>query len=115
MSFQKVAELAEEFLIKIAEHKYETEAPPDVTVDDLDWLDEQTRAEIKFNGKNPEYQPFDKTHNPPGAVGDPKIWERAKKAVKPYWKNYKEPWGTVFHVYKMMHGKTKKQKRKNKK
>jgi len=112
MSFEKVAELAEEFVIKLAEHKYETEAPPNVRAEDLEGIDDQTRAEIKFNGKSHEYQPFDKTHNPPGAVGSEKIWNRAKKAVKKYWKNYDEPWAVTMHVYQQMHGKPKKKKKK---
>lgn len=114
MSFQKLAELADEFIIKIAEHKYENEAPPDVRADDLDWLDEQTRAEIKFNGTSPEYQPFDKTHNPPGIIGSEKTWDRAKKAVKKYWKKYKEPWAVTMYVYQRMGGKSKKKSKKKK-
>lgn len=113
MSFNKVCELADRFQIKIAEHHYEKEAPPNVRADDLDWIDEQTRQEIKANGKNPEYIPFDKPHNPPSAIGSEKTWDKAKKAVKKYWKGYEEPWAVVMHVYKNMGGKPKKKKKKS--
>jgi outer membrane translocation and assembly module TamA len=112
MSFDKVAVLAEQFVIKIAEHQYAETAPKDVKAEDLDWIDEKTRREIQENGKKEEYKPFDKSHNPPGAIASEKTWDRAKKAVKPYWKKYEEPWATVFHVYKMMGGKVKKSKKK---
>ena len=78
----------------------------------MKWLDEQSRAEIKFNGKNTEYQPFDKSHNPPGAIVDEKVWNRAKKSVKKYWKKYDEPWAVVYDVYLKMGGKPKKKSKK---
>jgi hypothetical protein len=108
---QKVMELSEQFIIKIAEEQYSKNAPADVKAKDLDWLDEKTRREIKENGKSEEYKPFDRPHNPPGAVKDEKTWNRAKKAVKKYWKGYSEPWAVVFDVYKKMHGKVKKKKK----
>jgi hypothetical protein len=115
MSFEKVAELAEEFVIKIAEYQYADSPPPNVKTEDLTWLDEEAREEVKAQGKNPEYKPFDRPHNPPGAVGSEKIWNRAKKAVKPYFKNYDEPWAVTMHVYHQMHGKSKKKSKKKKK
>lgn len=111
MSSNKVVELALKFLEKIAEHHYEETAPPDVRAKDLDWIDEETKEEIRSNGKNPEYKPFDKAHNPPGAIASEKTWDRAKGAVKKYWKNYEEPWAVVFRVYKNMGGKPKKKKK----
>ena len=113
MSFEKVAELAEEFTVKIAERHYEDNAPEDVTADDISWIDEETRREIKENGKNDEYKPFDKVHNPPGAIASEKTWDRAKKAVKKYWKKYKEPWAVVYDVYRKMGGKPKKKSKKS--
>jgi hypothetical protein len=110
MSFAKVAELAEEFVVKIAEHQYANDAPPDVKAKDLDWIDEQTRQEIIENGKSEEYIPFDKSHNPPSMIASEKTWKRAKKAVKPYWKKYKEPWAVVMDVYSKMGGKPKRKK-----
>lgn len=110
MSLQKLAELAEEFAIKIAEDHYGRNEPKDVKAKDLDWIDEQTRQEITQNGTSEEYIPFDKSHNPPGAVASEKTWNRAKKAVKPYWKKYKEPWAVVMDIYKKMNGKMKKKK-----
>ena len=111
-SFDKIAQLAEEFIVKIAEHQYEDQAPKDVKADELTWLDVETRQEVKANGTDEVYQPSDKPHNPPSVVANEKIWNRAKKAVKPYWKKYKEPWATVMHVYREMHGKFKKRKKK---
>lgn len=111
-SIEKLAELAEKYVVKIAEQHYADKAPPNVKADDLDWIDEETRKEIKSNGKNHEYKPFDKSHNPPGAISSEKTWDKAKKAVKKYWKKYDEPWAVVYHVYKNMGGKTKKKSKK---
>ena len=112
-----ISDLADEFVIKLAEYKYASEAPPHVSVDDLEGIDEKTREEIRYNDKqkNPEYLPLDKAHNPPGAVKSEKTWDRAKKAVKPYFKKYKEPWAVTMYVYQQMHGKGKKKKKKDKK
>jgi hypothetical protein len=109
-----ISDLAEEFIIKLAEYKYANEPPPEAKLEDLEGIDEQTRAEIKFNDKhkNEEYQPFDKAHNPPGGVSSEKTWNRAKKAVKPYWSKYKNPWSTVVKVFKDMGGTFKKRKQK---
>jgi hypothetical protein len=115
MSLQKLAELAEEFAIKIAEAHYAGKEPEDVKAEDLSWIDEQTFQEIKENGTSQEYIPFDKSHNPPGAVASEKTWNRAKKAVKPYWKKYSEPWAVVMDVYQKMGGKSKKRKKKKEK
>lgn len=114
MSFAKVAELADEFLVKIAERHYEDNAPEDCKAKDLSWIDEETRREIKENGKKHEYIPFDKAHNPPGAIANEKIWNKAKKAVKKYWKKYDEPWAVVYDVYRKMGGKPKKKSKKKK-
>jgi hypothetical protein len=111
MSFVKVAELAEEFLIKIAERHYEDNAPADVKSDDLKWVDPGERWLIKQNGKNDKFLP----HNPPGAIASEKIWDKAKKAVKKYWKKYDEPWAVVYDVYRKMGGKPKAKKKKKSK
>lgn len=89
MSLQKIAELAEEFAIKIAEYKYENEAPQDVKSADIGWLDDNSAI-------------------------DEKTWSRAKKVVKKYWKKYDEPWAVVYDVYRRMGGGTKKTKKKSK-
>lgn len=109
MSFDKVAELADQFQVKIAERHYDEHAPQDVKSKDISWVDEETRQEIKANGKNSKYLP----HNPPGAIASEKTWDKAKKAVKKYWKKYDEPWAVVYSVYRRMGGKPKKKKRKN--
>lgn len=114
MSFAKVAELADEFLVKLAERHYEDNAPEDCKAKDLTWIDDETRREIRENGKKDEYIPFDKPHNPPGAIADEKTWKRAKKAVKKYWKKYDEPWAVVYDVYRKMGGKPKKKSKKKK-
>jgi len=108
-----MCQLADEFMAKIAAHNYEETPPPNVKAEDLDWIDEETRKEIKSNGKNEEYIPFDKSHNPPGSVANEKIWDKAKKAVKKYKKNYEEPWAVTYYVYKRMGGKTKKKSKKS--
>lgn len=111
MSFEKVAELAEDFTIKIAERQYEDNAPDDVKADDIKWVDAGERWLIKQNGKNDKFLP----HNPPGAIASERIWDKAKKAVKKYWKKYDEPWAVVYDVYRKMGGKPKKKKSKKKK
>lgn len=111
MSFDKVAEIAEEYTIKIAERHYDAHAPDDVKADDLTWLDAGERWLIKQNGCNDKFLP----HNPPGAIASEKTWNKAKKAVKKYWKKYKEPWAVVYDVYRKMGGKPKKKKSKKKK
>ena len=104
----RIAQMVDEFLVSIAE----SEEPQDVKAKDLDWIDEETRKEIRENGKKEEYIPFDKSHNPPGAIASEKTWNRAKKAVKKYWKGYEEPWAVVYDVYRKMGGKPKKKKKK---
>lgn len=106
----KIAELVDEFIIKIAESHYDENAPKDVKAKDLKWVDEETRKEIRNNGKNSEYKP----HNPPGAIASEKTWDRAKKAVKKYWKKYDEPWAVVYDVYRKMGGKPKKKSKSKK-
>ncbi len=110
MTFQKVAELADEFQIKIAEKHYDETAPDDVKADDISWVDAGERWLIKQNGKNDKFLP----HNPPGAIASEKIWDKAKKSVKKYWKKYDEPWAVVYDVYRKMGGKPKKKKKKKK-
>jgi hypothetical protein len=109
MSFEKVCQLADRFLEKIAEQHYQEHAPEDKRAEDIKWITEEERRLIKENGTNPTFKP----HNPPASVASEKTWDKAKKAVKPYWRKYKEPWGTVFHVYRRMGGKVKKSKKKS--
>jgi hypothetical protein len=111
MSFAKVAELAEDFNIKIAERHFEENAPEDVKADDLNWISAGEKWLIKQNGTDPEFKP----HNPPGAIASEKTWNKAKKAVKKYWKKYDEPWAVVYDVYRKMGGKPKKKSKKKKK
>lgn len=98
-------------LLKLAEYlevKWATEvAPKAVTSGQLTQLTPEERAEVKAQGKNEEYKPFDKAHNPPSWAKNKAIWDRAKKAVKPYRKNYKEPWSVISHVYFQMGGEKK--------
>lgn len=102
--------LADKFETKLAVFAAENgdEAPKSCSADDLkSWLDDEEIAKVRKNGKNDKYLP----HNPPNAVASEKIWNKAKKAVKKYWKKYDEPWAVVFQVYKDMGGKTKKKKK----
>lgn len=99
MSFEKVAALAEEFTIKIAENQYDSKAPADKKASDF------SSEEESFINSLPK-----KDNNQAQDVNDidEKVWKRAKKVVKKYWKNYKEPWAVVYSVYKNMGGKSQK-------
>ena len=56
---------------------------------------------IKIAEYQLEISTSDETIDVQDAV-DEKIWNRAKKTVKKYWKNYDEPWKVVMVVYKKM-------------
>lgn len=99
----KVAELAKQFVIKIAENQYETKAPPDKKASDFG---PEEREFINHMAKQDENMAQDV------ADLDDKIWKKAKKAVKKYWKKYEEPYAVVYHVYKNMGGKPAKKKKK---
>lgn len=109
MELYRIIALANEFFIKAAEEKLPW---PEMRPEDLKWLDSETIEEIKENEKNEHYKPRGKLHNPPSMIADEKIWDRAKKAVKPYQKKYKNKWPIVFTVYRSMHGRLKKKKKK---
>lgn len=106
MNIEKLAQIADEFVIKLAEHHYEDNAPEDKRADDIKWITPEERQAIKDCGTEPTLKP----HNPPSSVASEKTWDRAKKVTKKYWKNYKEPWAVVYSVYRKMHGKPKKKK-----
>ena len=103
MSFEKVAELAEEFTMKIAEHQYADKAPADKKASDFS---PEEASFIKSLSKNDNNQVQDVN------LIDEKVWKRAKKAVKKYWKGYDEPWPVVYDVYRKMGGKPAKKKKK---
>jgi hypothetical protein len=103
MSFEKVAELTQEFTIKIAEHQYADKAPADKKASDFSSEEE---AFINSLSKKDNNQAQDVNEI------DEKIWKRAKKAVKKYWKSYDEPWAVVYDVYRKMGGKPKKKSKK---
>lgn len=105
MSFTKVAELADEFTIKIAENQYANKAPADKKASDFS---PEEASFIKSLSKKDNNQAQDMNEI------DEKVWKRAKKAVKKYWKKYDEPWAVVYDVYRKMGGKpTKKSKKKS--
>ena len=104
MSFEKVAELAEEFQIKVAEHEYATKAPADKKASDFS---PEEASFIKSLSKQDNNQVADVNDDV-----DEKTWKRAKKAVKKYWKKYDEPWAVVYDVYRKMGGKPKKKSKK---
>jgi len=81
------------------------EAPKDVKISSLTWLDKEDRKQLKDWGTAEEVE-----GNPPKWVADPAKWKRAKKVVKKYWKNYEEPYAITAHVYENMGGKVKKKK-----
>lgn len=105
MSFDKVAELAAEFTIKIAENQYANKAPADKKASDFS---PEEASFIKSLSKNDNNQAQDVNDI------DEKVWKRAKKAVKKYWKKYDEPWAVVYDVYRKMGGKPKKKSKKKK-
>jgi len=102
MSFEKIFKLAEKFLIKVSEYHYSQHEPQSVKADELTWLNEEDRAYLAKMSKD-----WDNPLNPPPAVLDKHIWEKAKKAVKPYWKKQEEPYGTTMFVYRQMGGRLK--------
>lgn len=79
----------------------------DVRAGDLDFLDADEQDYVARMGRG-----VDSPLNPPPFVADKKIWQKAKKAVKKYWRKYSEPYATVVHVYEQMGGKIRKQKKK---
>jgi hypothetical protein len=82
--------------------------PKDVKCDELTWLPKEDRAELKGWGTAKSVK-----GNPPKWVASEKTWDKAKKAVKKYWKAYEEPYGVVAWLYhKQMGGKIKKPKKK---
>lgn len=105
MSFAKVAELAKEFAIKLAEHSYADKAPTDKKASDFSPEEEAFINSIAKKDNNQAQDVND-------ADLDEKTWKRAKKAVKKYWKKYDEPWAVVYDVYRKMGGKPKKKKKK---
>jgi hypothetical protein len=82
-------------------------APEDVKCADLKWLSKEDRAELKSWGTAKSVE-----GNPPAWVASEKTWDKAKKAVKKYWKRYDEPYAIVAHVFRNMGGKLKKPKNK---
>lgn len=103
MSFEKVAELAQEFTIKIAENQYAEKAPSDKKASDFG---PEERAFINSLSKKDNNQAQDVNDI------DEKVWKRAKKVVKKYWNKYEEPWAVVYDVYRKMGGSTKKKSKK---
>lgn len=59
-----------------------------------------------------ESKDYNRADNPPRQILDEDIWERAKRAVQPYWDRYDEPWGVVMYVYKQMGGRVRKPRKK---
>jgi len=107
MSFVKVAELAEEFQIKVAEHEYATKAPADKKASDFSPHEESFINSLSKKDNN-------QAQDMNAADIDEKTWKRAKKAVKKYWKKYDEPWAVVYDVYRKMGGGKPKKKSKKK-
>jgi hypothetical protein len=103
MSLEKIAELAKEFIIKIAENQYENTPPADKKASDFSPEEESFINSLSKKDNN-QVQDVNEI--------DEKTWKRAKKAVKKYWGNYKEPWAVVYSVYKDMGGKSKKKSKK---
>jgi hypothetical protein len=105
MSLEKVAELAKEFQIKLAEQQYATKAPADKKASDFSSEEESFINSISKKDNNQAKDELEL---------DEKTWKRAKKAVKKYWKKYDEPWAVVYDVYRKMGGKAAKKSKKKK-
>lgn len=103
MSFEKIAELAKEFAIKLAEKQYDESAPAAKKASDFS---PEEQSFIKGLSKADNNQAQDSNDI------DEKTWKRAKKVVKPYWKKYDEPWAVVYDVYRKMGGKPNKKSKK---
>lgn len=103
MSFEKIAELAKEFAIKLAEKQYDESAPAAKKASDFS---PEEQSFIKSLSKKDNNQAQDANDL------DEKVWKRAKKTVKKYWKKYDEPWAVVYDVYRKMGGSIKKKKKK---
>lgn len=103
MSFAKVADLAKEFNIKIAEEAYDSKAPADKKAKDFSPEEQKFINNIAKQDNN---QAQDVSYL------DEKVWKRAKKTVKKYWKKYDEPWAVVYDVYRKMGGKPAKKSKK---
>lgn len=63
--------------------------------------EEVVKGMVEWMRKN---HAFDRPDNPPSWVADEATWDRAKKAVEPYWDRYGEPYAVVTHVYQNMGG-----------
>ena len=73
----------------------------------LDWLDQKDQDQLRDWGTAMEVE-----GNPPHWVGEPEKWKRAKKAVKPYWTRYSEPYKVVADLYRgPFKGKIKKKRK----
>ena len=69
---------------------------PNVRLNELG-LEGEHRSEVEKWGD--QYPPV--PGNPPSlAKGHEAEWERAKKAVEPYWDRYSDPWAVVVYVFK---------------
>lgn len=77
------------------------EAPPqqfpNLSIDDLTWLTEEQREDLRAYGNDPAA-----AGNPPAWAQDVGTWERAKEAVEGG--NYDDFYAVVTHVYKNMGG-----------
>jgi len=99
---QDLFKLAERLMIKVAESKMQN-----ILAKDLDWLEPADRKELKDWGHD-----YPAKGNPSSWIANEAIWEKAKKAVRKYWKKYDEPYAVVADVYRKMGGKVKKKKKK---
>lgn len=102
MSIHDLTELADKFVVKIAEMQM-----TDLRASDLHWLEPEDQKELTNWGHD-----YPAKGNPSGWIANESIWEKAKKAVRKSWKKYKEPYAVVADVYKKMGGKVKKKKKK---
>jgi len=83
-------------ILKLAEQFSEAVSgmPPEHDLKHLHQLDKEDIDQLIGWGTAPEV-----VGNPPKWAADPKIWARAKKAIKPYWSKYKQPYKVVADLY----------------
>lgn len=106
MSLEKLAALADEFVIKLAEYHYDDSAPADKKASDFGPEEASFIKSVSKKDNNPAQDE--------GNAIDEKTWKRAKKTVKKYWNKYDEPWAVVYDVYRKMGGGKPKKKSKKK-
>ena len=78
----------------------------DTSMANLHWLAPEWQHQLRQWGQRENV-----IGNPPAWASSERIWDRAKKVVKPYWRKYRYPYKIVAKVFKQMGGKVKHKKK----